>query len=638
MRPLDLALIISTGDQDIKRLLPPSTDTDRDRFRDSLRGRRLHAWLKNGIVGGGSDFLGYRIVLPTDLDRLRKTDRISTVTHEQGLAIRTSHVMPLPTCNERLLAFLDQLQQGERFSQSHAMLLDDQCNLLLTPAKIERLIPEMMAARDERKLRVRRILVFATDRITPREYELRLTAAGSPNVTDEVKEYAGSYFNNEPFMTGEVLARWLAPLFGLDYLADGKPFDGRDGARWVNLMAGLSHFEGKAGTPDHPLHRQLARHIDDAIADAGHDFGAGCALVAVTGGSNDTKACIVASAELRFPTRRREYIETEGGGEFTIAMFDKEPLFVTPTTSILARAQCGRLIAQGDIYGAWGTVSHLRGKGEDQWLEAVERIDRLFRSGRCDEGLFSQPPAAILRPGIATLLHRAFQVEAALQGGRLDRRIPDALAATTAFSEHALHLMLCRAIPAVIDAIAEVRVDDGVYLDARGAPIGPGVNRLLPPQLQTNYKPERLAVFGAQAKKARLWLREQQFNIGGPDWDKMGLAIEQLEGFLQHAVAGASLRDHRNQLSHAALRDEGMVIKLATTSCNWKGTPIGPLWNLDPITEVPGERFLSTPLVTNVFDTLGIENPAGLYADSLRRVYEALGSRLPDRYPSEDIR
>lgn len=633
-----IALIISAGEQDIKRWVKiPADDKDR-KATERFSGRKVHQWLVEGHEAGASPC--YRFALPDELEQQRPT----TVTLSKD-----AHAFPAGRCGERLKK-LSELFSPKDLRSNENILVDQAGNALLCPAKVEFLVRDLRVLSDAGSLKVQRVLVFATDRIAPETLAKRLPDQVE-NRDTRLTDHRDRYLK-EPFAGGQILARWLADFFGLSYQGEDLEFSADGGAAWCNILSGLASYEGEPGSPDHPLHRQVARFVDDALASVAKGFDDGYALVSVTGGFDDVKPCILASASLRFPHRCVEYPEPEGGGRFDLAMLDREPPYVTPTVSLAARGHCADLLRRGDVAGAWGAVAHLRASEPDRrWLEAVQALDVFLRGGGLGPGLIPGLNPATLAPGIALFLQRAFQVEAALQGEARDRRIPEALVGVCALSEQALFLLVGRALAERCD----LTLDVGLARILRGdVPLSPkdlfrelqqfAPGFLSPHEwsrwLEKESGSGRYAVVRTDGLSARRW-REWLLRAGDDGWSNAGQALERLECFL-HADGdrGGYLRGYRNQQSHAVLTtlQEEAVWVLATrgVTCgeDWKrlsGVSLGPLWTASDwqgpwdVSRL-GTCFLASPLIEDVAKALGCPALAGLYRTTLEKVLEAVAA------------
>ena len=91
-----IALIISAGEQDIKRWVKiPADDKDR-KATERFSGRKVHQWLVEGHEEGASPC--YRFALPDELEQQRPT----TVTLSKD-----AHAFPAGRCGERLKKLSD---------------------------------------------------------------------------------------------------------------------------------------------------------------------------------------------------------------------------------------------------------------------------------------------------------------------------------------------------------------------------------------------------------------------------------------------------------------------------------------------------------------------------------------------------
>ncbi len=635
--PLTIALIISTGKQDVKLWENPRpADPPLRRDADLIKGRELQA----ALLQTGA----YRLLLPQELRE--EEEEVQTIE----LDALDPDAPAIPNLDSKLLLPLCRNKKKGR------VLLDREGRLLLRPAKIEHLIPELDEQRRQRKVEITQVLVFATDRMPPEEFEARR----SP--TDEAVRIHRERHAKEPYAAGEILARWLGARYRLEPPAveyepeDTKPIPP---ACWVNIMQGLASFEGEPDTPDHPLHRVLARRIDNAIHALAR-ASAGYALVSSTGGSCDAKACILASAQLRFPARVYDYPETEEGGHFTPEKLERPRGNIGPTLSLTARAPCATLIRRGDPLGAWGAVAHLMpaAEGEAQpWLPKVRDLARFFRGEARIDALLPETRALAEIPGFGKLLQIACSVEAALEGRAEDRRIAEAVTGIGALVEQALYVILARAIPTLLAGhkldLANERLTDEsggeISKQARDellAKIRPYLpaNSMCDDLLGKAASKSNVKMSGSNPDCWRHWLCVQQ----DESWKHAGECLERFEQYRRVPGHGPNLRTLRNHAAHGNLApgeaDQAQELAGRATvriqEHPLKGRTIeGPLWSLDPVPTDPGSsetagygrRFLASPPTRAIFERIGAlyacetaSDPAVLYACMIHKVLDAL--------------
>jgi len=643
--PKSIALIISTGEQDVKLWKEPKPSNPPLRKEaEIIKGRELQA----ALLRTGA----YRLLLPRELRD--EPDVRPIELGEQGPRSQSAPKL-LP---DLLLTLCRNKTKG--------CVLEDHCgNLLLRPAKIENLISTLDKQRAQQEIVVTHVLVFATDRMTPEQFEERWRPedeAGKERLSTHEDRY-----RKEPYAYGAILARWLGDRFGLaGTAAEYHPRADSEipPACWVNIMKDLPSFEGEPGTIDHPLDRSLARRIDDAI-DALARASDGYAIVSSTGGSCDAKACILASAHLRFPDRVYDYPETEEGGRFTLDDLDRQESDIGPTLSMIARAPCATLIRRGDPLGAWGAVAHLMPTDSEKaqpWLRKVRDLERFFRGDLGIDQVLSGANDLAAIPGFGKLLQIAFSVEAALEGREDDRRISEAVTGVGAFIEQAILVVLARAIPSLLGGNYALDLENECLQSASGGEVAKDDRSALLAIIRCDLRNRDLEgsmrndllgdtasrssvkVFGNNADCWRHWLCAQSKE----PWKSAGAQLERFEQYRRNPSSAPNLRTFRNRSAHGTLRPEDVqeVKRLAgrssvcATEPPFKGKTIaGPLWSLaggafaaaSPENQQFGRRFLASPPTVAVFECIrevfecGLAgNPAALYDRMIRDVLDAL--------------
>lgn len=499
------------------------------------------------------------------------------------------------------------------------VLVDTQGRLLLRPAKIERLLTALLASRD---LRCARVLVFYSDRAPP------ATSPGGRN------DDQGRFYDREPAGNGAIIGDWLA----------GKEvFDLPGAVRAVNYLEGLDSLEGElydgdAYGPDYPVRRAAVRLIDNAIRGLADGFD-GRVIVSALGGLGQIKPIILASADLHFQGRTFDYWETEAQSRGDLSQV--KPLtqpqigaeVVTPAERLAARAHALGRLQEGDVLGAWGSLAHLDGITHDRaWLDRVSDLARFFRGEETPAAL----RALLLRGlagevltdrGIESLLLRAFQAEAALQSRRQeDLRVPEALSATSAFVDLALEIGVFSLLR---------RIDAGLKPDRRRIDQDrvSGVRDRLAPHLhQEEFKgpppcPEdlirsdgRLNTTGLAAAGWRAILRHWPLP---PPLDRLGIHLDALDDYMEKS----ELRNLRNQLAHRALSQAEAEDALQRAGRRYPSGKDGrgPLWTLQtPSLGRLGGLFLSSSLVTPIFDAIGLGDPSRRYRELMAAAMDAL--------------
>lgn len=651
--PQRLALILSTGEQDLKlwELQPRSSPRNAD--SGVIKGRPL----QDALLRSRS----YRILLP---DELRAWDPSTLYRLSLGRDVAPPAILEPDLARELC-----------RAKNRGSVLADSDGRLLLRPAKLEKLIAELDRQRVEGRVALTHVLVFATDRMTPEDFALRLDEPDEALRAGRLETHKARW-RREPYAAGAILADWLARRYGIALGAtEYEPGSSAPmpAACWVNIMKGLPSFEGEPGSLDHPLYRGLVRRIDDSLASLSR-ICSGHALISSTGGSCDTKTAVLAAAELRFPGRHYDYPETEEGGRFSLSELQTQQRRIIPSESLRARARAADLIRRGDALGAWAAISHLvpdegsaasPGEPVPSWLLLVRDLQRLFRADADISEILTDCSALPRVVGVAKLLQIAFTVEIALQGREQDRRLPEAVAGMCALVEQAIAVVLVQAVPELLPPF-RVSGDQRELLDGSGASVAKPARRdvleTIKNQLDTlkesmdglvlGRSDERstIDVFGARARCWRHWLYVQST----PRWGNLGLAIERFEQLL--SVPGEyhdhSLRDLRNIHAHAAL-DEAQIRaamglaqrqSVSVTRGPLTGSSVkGPLWQIDDVAtpgHPSGKCFLSSPAVVELFAALALAleqpllaDPSQLYLRLLNKVLDRLHE--PIELPSE---
>lgn len=575
--PTPIALILSTGRRDIKLWVPGKDGNAPDAIDPPFsRCRALHQALKAGT---------YRVSVAPPIDRLQT----------KTLAELFPSIWPplQPRDDDKC-----RKDDGRR-----STFIDDG-RLMLRPAKIERLIERLRKSDD---CRIERVLIFYSNREPP-----------SQGRDDD--------YDAEPIRAAEIIANWLSET-GL--VAPEQ-------IRTVNLLAGLRRFEDPDEADDYPLHRQVARCVDDAIRALAEGFN-GRVIVSALGGLGQVKPVVQASAELHFGRRAFDYWETQTRFQPPLDIDNLEPFraehirddVVIAAERLAARASAMRRLKQGDIAGAWGAIAHLAEiDKQSEWLLRIKELADFFAGNEPSPAIIEAIAGTDtkLDPGRIALLQRAFQVEAALQGERVaELRVPDALIGTTALRDLGLEV----GIGGLLEAIGigfdldkrRIDQDNNAPADQRLAEALCRHGCPTPSSRDLVDSKRRLRTTGNSASDWRRILRgiEKQ-----PNLNKLGKALDELHEYIETQ----QLSKLRNDLAHRAL--SGADAELACAKARRAGTRgLGPLWQRPQREEeaaaVPlGGMFLTSPLLTPIFDALGLPSPARRYENLMDMVTKAL--------------
>ncbi len=620
--PLPLALVITTGAQDVKIWTAAPDSRSQSNNHSSCCallpfGRRLQQLLLRHAQSAAAEnpgqhcaAPGYRFVLP---------DWFSEGHDEpswQAVDLAAMDAEQLPQASADLLAELRGQGDPPR-PRVRRVLLDGDGRLLLRAAKIDTLLGGLLDEQQRGTLRVERSLFLTTLRDEP--------SSPAESGHEDAHRRARERYDREPYAAGELLARWLADLFGLKYGGERAEIgeDPDQLAWWCNYLRGLQSFEGEPGSEDHPLHRRAAHQVDDAIRHLLHGFN-GYAVFSSTGGFDAVKPCVLGSLALRAPGRHFEHPETEEGGlRITRATIIQPPAFVPPIQSLELRAECADLISRGEILASRAVASVLprgaQAHNDSDWIEAVLDLAALFDGEDLLHRLYDGPLPLPESPAARRILEMGFRVEAALQGSEAEWRLPPALVDTTALADLVLSTVMVRALAA--RGIATIDETTGVVQranrDAKAA-------RGLPSAARKCLKPNKsLRIFGDTARGCRDWLRDQ-----GAEWNTAADALCAFEKLLQNEVSGGNLRGLRNVLAHAALTNDQhrLLRQLADPGGD---RPAARLWNLGTDRALqPGERFLSMPATAALLGSVGIEDAAAVYRGVLGRALDQLRGPL----------
>lgn len=459
------------------------------------------------------------------------------------------------------------------------------------PAKIARLVRELKRLIENHEISLHAILLFATERNTGDKYD-----------------------QSEPIAAGDVLGRWLAQEFALQYQGEKEPDQPiqPDTVVWVNMLKGLKDFSGEGR--DFPIHRQAARRIDEAIIRLAHGLNDGIALVSDTGGIAQLKPLIKASTRLHFRNKVVDLPDTETRPLKIDIQKSLEDIRITHCVeSLEARNHCEQRLWQGDFIGAWGAVAHLQESEDDQnWLSFIRPVADFFLGVELKPAALFAEVAQVVNDWPA-ILRAAFKVEAALQGVHEgDRRIAEAILGTVNFYDLALRSRINQLLKELGYVAFEGDAMDGkLHLCEK-----------LPAELRRDEK------FFIGDKKGHLLSLGRGGDGYWLDWlcQRGEGAFKTYSDRLGQAEGRKALRTYRNYVAHRALSasDAQNAKQLALKLTLWQFPDTRPY---DPVQL--GQHFLATPHTVSVLRTFQLDDAVNRYRALVSRLVETVRAPLP---------
>jgi hypothetical protein len=484
-----------------------------------------------------------------------------------------------------------------------APLLDDAGRTVLVPAKLGPVVRSLL----RQGPRVEAVVVFATHRAAD----------------------LGKFTDGEPVAAGPVLARWLADVFGLRAgIAEGDIGPGAAG--WVDFLVGAEELYG--GGRDFPVTRAGVARIDGAVrrTRAALSVGAG-ALVSVGGGPSEFKEVVRSAVRLHFGGERTfDWHPVEGATGDATADWSGMRL-ATPVESFRVRENAMAQLRRGDLVGAHAIARHLDGDPlERPWVDVLAAAADymsgvLPRHGSIPDAAGTAPadrplPRAITRllaDDVPDCLHVAFRVEAALLGGR----VPEALAATTAFLDAAIADGVAR-LPGFVRFdpkgwtvwfARDAEIEADLFVAKEGKGIAP-----LTPKSNFDDATGKAYGYGSLGASKSQWITalDRRFAKGSrPLWSFEQAFMKKLSD------TDIEIRVLRNRISHGlpdpALMRAAMADIIAADL--WAAVGAGE----------PGSRCLARPLFRDVLAMFGVRSPDRAFHDLIEGlVAEILDHRM----------
>jgi len=275
------------------------------------------------------------------------------------------------------------------------LLVDEQDRCFVVPIKLGRIVQELQKRVADQEIEVAAVVVFNTHR-------------------NETYKYG----RDEPFAAGEVLAKWLANCFGLDFDEAGQYAEGNSVI--VNILrnnedqlAELSALNPAA------INRIVASMVHFSQTKDLH------ATLCGIGGIPAFKSVIRNSAFFYFNQRCELAEDTE-----THQDNNSKPSFnvigqqhILAEQSFLLRANIEKLIRSGDFLGAEAAVRHIEDKKHEAWIKPIRVVADLFRGVELEDYTLEDDRLDDLvqriRASKLRCLLPALRTEAALQGDRI---------------------------------------------------------------------------------------------------------------------------------------------------------------------------------------------------------------------------
>lgn len=368
---------------------------------------------------------------------------------------------------------------------------------------------------------------------------------------------------------------------------------GLSSIRQAPFLTGEEHLEDPKRPRDAIIRHEVVNRIDEVLRTCIEEIKPTQVIVATTGGFPTVSNLVEEIVRLRAAPAAARAFEILDRSEESPPAEDQaiERHWISdPSSSYQARRHALGLIENGNLLGAWGAVQHLAVDDvEHRWTKVVDWLGKLAASRpippECDIDL--------LKSGTRMAVRAALRVELALRAGD----IPRAVHGTVAFFESALwdHLNLHLTPHGGPRKYRQYRLDPSPAENLIRQGDGSSEERRRPFELVE------------EDEDGVRWYRVFDDDICGVRLAKHYLKQASLEKLGQSV---SRIRDLRNDVAHneptPQLIDDAR--RRMIEACLWS----------------EGDRFLIQPLVQNVLQELGGQNPESLCSRLLAQIRERL--------------
>ncbi len=469
----------------------------------------------------------------------------------------------------------------------------------------------------------------------------KLTSHEESRTDPERKGELSRDYDNEPIATGPIIKNWLAETFGSDkndpnficvnYLKDSIALEGES-----VLTGGYSAYE-------QPCSLRATHIIEDAMKSMGERFPGHTAVLSQTGGFGDIKPVISAAASLYFGGNVLELNDNKYSA-FTGKMLNHPTQFLIPSRNAVldARHQAAQRLWEGDFAGAWAVTAHMP-QGDPQLSCDKEWVEKIREAANFMQGWRPYDTKAIdslkgIPEGVKRLFVMAWRVEAALQNNRGEALITDVLRHLGTFRENLLAYLLLKILAREESNTVDIDLNNWTINIPSGNKSKIRENKYKKKddsydyyiQAQNGY----LKTFSMQRLEEyleKIYKDTAEYKAYHPFRVFLERDIEKACVDYKSEGKRKCLRFYRNQLMHTQLDTE--TIEQITCFGNQTG-----LWSTKPNQQQIGrlgQCFLGTSMIKNLFKVLGTGiAPDSAYRSFSSELFEALHNPVSPRCAS----